>query len=346
MNVIGVIVEFNPFHNGHAYYLNKIKEMYKDSIIICVTSSSFSQRGELSILNKWEKTEIALNNNIDIVLELPYMFIVQSADAFAHASLQILNEFKVDTLIFGSESNNINLLKKYANINNYEDKLPPNDILGVSYIKEIIKNKYNINPITIKRTNEYHDKNNNSSIVSASNIREKFYNNKDIKKYVPNITYEYLKNKKIDNNKYIDLLKYKIINNNLINYLDVNDELSNKLKNNIFNYNDIDSLIKNIKTKRYNYSKISRMLNHILISLNKKDTSNIKDIEYIRILGFNNIGKKYLHDIKKQINYPIIYNYNKKYVSSNYELNATKIYSIITNNNIIDKEYKKTIIKI
>ena len=346
MNVIGIITEYNPFHNGHIYHINKIKELYPDSTIICVTSSLFSQRGELSILNKWEKTNIALNNNIDIVLELPYFFTVQSADTFAHAALQILNVFKIDTLVFGSESNDLKLLKRYANNDNYEEKLPPNDILGVSYIKEIIKNKYNINPITIKRTNNYHDKKDSSSIVSASNIREKFYNNKDIKKYVPDITYKYLKDKNIHQNKYLNLLKYKIINNNLTNYLDVNDELSNKLKKNIFKYDYIDLLIKDIKTKRYNYSKISRMLNHILISLLKSDTSKIKDIEYIRILGFNNIGKKYLHSIKKEINYPIIYNYNKKYITSTYELNATKIYSIITNDNIIDNEYKKTVINI
>ncbi len=345
MNVVGIISEYNPFHNGHIYHINKIKELYPNSIIICVTSSSFTQRGELSILNKWEKTNISLNNNIDLVIELPYFFTVQSADIFAHAALQILNSFKIDTLIFGSESNDIELLKKYASNNNYEDKLPPNDILGISYIKEIVKNKYNINPITIKRTNDYHDKKDSSNIVSASNIRDKFYNNKSIKKYIPDITYKYLKNKKLDNNKYMNLLKYKIINNNLINYLDVNDELSNKLKNNIFKYNDIDSLIKNIKTKRYNYSKISRMLNHILISLLKIDTQKIKDIEYIRILGFNQIGRKYLHNIKKDINYPIIYNYNKKYITSNYELNTSKIYSILTNDNIIDKEYKKTVIR-
>ena len=344
MNVIGIITEFNPFHNGHKYYINEIKNMYPNSIIICVTSSSFSQRGELSILNKWEKTDVALNNNVDLVIELPYFFAVQSADTFAHASLQILNEFKIDTLIFGSESNDIDLLKGYAKKKSYEDKLPPNDILGVSYIKEIIKNKYDINPITIKRTNNYHDKDINSSIVSASNIREKYYNNENIKKYVPNETYEYLINKKIYNNKYLDLLKYKVLNSDLNIYLDVNDELSNKLKNNIFSYNNIDLLIKKIKTKRYNYSKISRMLNHILIGLLKEDTSKIKDIEYIRILGFNDTGKNYLHNVKKEINYPIIYNHNKKYITSNYELNTTKIYSIITNDNIIDKEYKKTII--
>lgn len=346
MNVIGIITEYNPFHNGHIYYISKIKELYPNSIIICVTSSSFSQRGELSILNKWEKANIALNNNIDLILELPYFFTVQSSDIFAHASLQILNQFKIDTLVFGSESNDVKLLKKYAYKDKYEDKLPPNDILGVSYIKKIIKNKYNINPIGIKRTNDYHDKNNSSIIVSASNIREKFYSNKDIKRYIPNVTYKYLKNKSINQFKYLDLLKYKTINNDLTNYLDVNDELSNKLKNNILKYNDIDSLIKNIKTKRYNYSKISRMLNHILTSLLKKDTKRIKDIEYIRILGFNKKGIEYLHNIKKEIKYPIIYSYNKKYITSIYELNATKIYSILTNDNIVDKEYKKTVIKI
>ncbi len=345
MNVIGIIAEFNPFHNGHKYYIDKIKELYPDSIIICVMSSSFSQRGELSILNKWEKTNISLNNNIDLIIELPYFFTVQSADVFAHASLQILNSFKIDTLIFGSESNNIELLKNYAFKNSYEDKLLPNDILGVSYIKEIIKNNYNIKPITIKRTNNYNDKKSNSNIVSASNVREKFYNNKDIKKYIPNITYKYLKNKIIDNNDYLNLLKYKIINNDLTNYLDVNEELSNRLKNNIFKYNNIDQLIKSIKTKRYNYSKISRMLNHILTSLLKINVYKIKDIEYIRVLGFNKKGKNYLHSIKKEINYPIIYNYNKKYITSNYELNVSRVYSILAKDNIIDKEYKKTVIK-
>lgn len=345
MNVIGIITEYNPFHNGHIYHIKKIKEMYPESTIICVTSSSFTQRGELSILNKWEKTDISLSNNIDLVIELPYFFTVQSSDIFAHAALQILNSLKIDTLIFGSESNDIDLLKSYASKNNYEDKLPPNDILGVSYIKEIIKNKYNIKPISIKRTNDYNDKQSNLSIVSASNIREKFYNNKNIKKYIPSVTYKYLKNKKINFNKYLDLLKYNIINNDLTKYLDVNEELSNKLKNSIFKYNDIDQLIKNIKTKRYNYSKISRMLNHILASVLKNDTSKIKDIEYIRILGFSKLGKDYLHSTKNKINYPIIYNYNKNYITSIYEMNVTKIYSILTNDNIINQEYKKTVIK-
>ena len=88
------------------------------------------------------------------------------------------------------------------------------------------------------------------------------------------------------------------------------------------------------------------MLNHILTSLLKSDASKIKNIEYIRILGFNKFGKNYLHNIKKKLNYPIIYNYNKKYITSNYEFKIAQIYSVLTNDNIIEKEYKKTVIKI
>ena len=87
MKVIGLIAEYNPFHNGHLYQINKIKEMYPDSIIIAVVSSSFTQRGDLSILNKLEKTRIALDNNIDIVLELPFVYATQSSDIFAKGAV-------------------------------------------------------------------------------------------------------------------------------------------------------------------------------------------------------------------------------------------------------------------
>lgn len=74
MRIIGLIAEYNPFHNGHLYQINKIKEMYPDSIIIAVVSSCFTQRGDVSVLNKWNKTQIALDNNIDIVIELPFVY--------------------------------------------------------------------------------------------------------------------------------------------------------------------------------------------------------------------------------------------------------------------------------
>ncbi len=375
MNIIGIVCEYNPFHNGHMYQINEIKKKYKDSIIIVVTSSSFTQRGNLSLLNKWDKTKIALLNNVDIVLELPYVYTVQSSDIFAEFAIKILNELKIDTLIFGSESNNLNelitsakvqlnntnfntLVQKYLKdginyptaLNNALKDLKcspintPNDLLGVSYIKTILENNYNIKIDTIKRTNDYHDINSNDEIVSASNIRNKILNNLEYKHMVPSITYEILKNKK-QNNKYFEYLKYKIISeDNLDKYLDVDEGLSTRIKESINKSNNLEELIQNIKTKRYTYNKISRMLNHILCSFTKEEKNNTKDLEYLRILGFSNIGKDYLNKIKKDITTPILNKYDTSYEALKIEKRVSEIYSLIYED-IMDKEIKNKPIK-
>ena len=114
MKVIGIIAEYNPFHNGHLYHLNKVKEMFPEHIIILVLSSSFTQRGEISILDKFDKTRIALEFGVDIVVELPYIFSTQSADIFAKESINLLKELKVNKLIFGSENDDIKTLELMA----------------------------------------------------------------------------------------------------------------------------------------------------------------------------------------------------------------------------------------
>lgn len=360
MKIIGIIAEYNPFHNGHKYQIDKIREKYEDALIIICTSSSFTQRGDISILNKWEKTKCALNNGANIVLELPYIYSTQSSDTFAKYALKILNELKINKLCFGSEDNDIDKLYKVADtqINNkqFDTKVKehldnginyptalnnalkeliqieitkPNDLLGVSYIKEILKNKYNIKPFTIKRTNDYHDIENNSNIVSASNIRERLLNNEDISSKVPQDVYEILKNKKIKN-KYFEYLKYKIISEQDLNkFLDVDEGLHTRIKDQIQKSNNLEELIQNIKTKRYTYNKISRMLNHILCSLTKEE-NNIQELEYIRILGFDSKGKEYLSKIKKDIKTPILNKYDtKKYKTLEIEKRVTDIYSLI-----------------
>lgn len=360
MKKIGIIAEYNPFHNGHKYQIDKIKEKYNDALIIICTSSSFTQRGDISILNKWEKTKSALNNGANIVLELPYIYSTQSSDTFAKYALKTLNELKIDELCFGSEDNDIEKILKVANtqINNkeFDNKVKeyldnginyptalnnalkdliqieitkPNDLLAVSYIKEIIKNNYQIKPFIIKRTNDYHDKENNTNIVSASNIRERLLKKEDIKSKIPIDVYEILKNKQLEN-KYFELLKYKIISEtNLNKYLDVDEGLSTRIKDKIqYSYN-LEQLIQNIKTKRYTYNKISRMLNHILCSFTKEE-NNIKELEYIRILGFDSKGKDYLNKIKKEIQIPILNKYDtKKYKTLEIEKRVTDIYSLI-----------------
>ena len=360
MKIIGIIAEYNPFHNGHKYQIDKIREKYEDALIIICTSSSFTQRGDISILNKWEKTKSALNNGANIVLELPYIYSTQSSDTFAKYALKILNELKINKLCFGSEDNDIDKLYKVADtqINNKEfdqkvkehldnginyptalnnalkeliqiEITKPNDLLGVSYIKEIIKNNYKIKPFTIKRTNDYHDIENNSDIVSASNIRERLIKKEDISSKVPQDVYEILKNKKTEN-KYFEYLKYKIISEQDLNkYLDVDEGLHTRIKDQIQKSNNLEELIQNIKTKRYTYNKISRMLNHILCSLTKEE-NKINDLEYIRILGFDSKGKEYLSKIKKDINTPILNKYDtKKYKTLEIEKRVTDIYSLI-----------------
>ncbi len=360
-NIIGIIVEYNPFHNGHLYQIEKIKEKYKDSIIIVCMSSSFTQRGDISILNKWDKTKVSILNGVDIVIELPYVFSTQSSDIFAHYSLKLLNSLHIDTLCFGSETENIDeiincaktqinnkefdlkvkeylslginyptaLNKALKDLNNYEIK-SPNDLLALSYIKEIIKNNYNIELFNIKRTNDYHDLLDDSNIVSASNIRNRIINNQSIKDKVPQNVYEILKNKNINNDKYFEYLKYKILSEeNLEKYLDVDEGLNTRIKSSINKSKSLDELIQNIKTKRYTYNKISRMLNHILCSFTKDENKDL-DIEYIRILGFSNKGQKYLNEIKSNLAYPILNKYDtKKYKTLKVEKRITDIYSYI-----------------
>ena len=95
MKAVGIIAEYNPFHNGHLYHIKKVKEMFPDDVIVVVLGGNFTQRGETSIINKWDKAEIVLKHGADIVIELPYPFATQSADFFAKGSIQILKEMKI-----------------------------------------------------------------------------------------------------------------------------------------------------------------------------------------------------------------------------------------------------------
>ena len=377
MNVIGLIGEYNPIHLGHIYQINKIKEIYPNSIIILITNTTFTQRGEVSILNKWNKALLSLNNNIDLVVELPFVYATQSADIFAKGALYILNKLKIDTLVFGSESNDIdkliniakiqlgnkeydNIVKEYLSYGiNYPTALSkalkdtlnyttdkPNDLLGISYIKEILRNNYNIKPVSIKRTNNYHGKEINNSIANASLLRNMYNSNQNIDNYIPKNTTKYLY-KNLTNESYYSYLKYKIITEkDLSIYQTVDEGIENRIKKVINKSNTWEELVKNIKTKRYTYNKINRMLIHILTNLTKEEAKNSR-IDYIRILGFNKKGKQHLNNIKKELDIPIITNY-KPNISKllDIELRTTSIYTLPLKDNLEELEYKqKPIIK-
>ena len=376
MKKVGIICEYNPFHNGHIYHLKKIKEKFPNSLIILVMSSNYTMRGEISLLNKWDKTRLALLYGVDLVIELPTFYSTNSADTFAEGAIKILNILKCDYLVFGSECNNSDLLTRLAKTqlnnhdydmlvkrymddgNNYPTSMGkalkdicgktinlPNDLLGLSYIKEIIKEDSKIKPITIQRTNDYHDKCNDQSITSATSIRLAILEKKDISKNVPkealNCLYQedyYL--------RLFQFLKYQIINNfnSLDEFMDVDEGLDNLIRKNIFKSSSYQELVDKIKTKRYTYNRLNRMFLHLLLNMKKKDIEKLKQINYIRVLGFNKQGKMYLKKIKKEINIPIITNYSDLNDDNlSFELHAAFIYHIILNKEALNLQELKSI---
>lgn len=370
MNVIGVIAEYNPFHLGHLYQIEKIREKYSDAIVIAVVSSCFTERGDVSIMNKWDKARVCLDNGIDLVVELPFFFATQSSDIFAKGAVSILNMLGIDTLVFGSESDDVILLKNIAKMQLYDedynrivkeylslgfnyptslskaikDKLgseinKPNDLLALSYVKQVMLINDNINVVSIKRTNDYHGKDIDGDIVNASLIRESFRNGIDITSYIPSYDTKLLY-QGISMEGFYPYLRLMIINNidNLSCFLDVDEGIENRIKKYIYKADSFDKLVSLIKTKRYTYNRINRMLLHILVNLKKDDVKNI-DIDYVRVLGFNTVGRNYLNKIKKEIEFRIVTNY-KNNISNLFDLEyrVSCIYGLIVDESLIYKE--------
>jgi len=358
MNVIGIVAEYNPFHNGHIYQINKVKELFPNSLIIVILNGNFTQRGDVSLINKWDKSKIILEHNVDLVIELPTLYGINNADIFAKGALKILNELKIDALIFGTERDNIDELLEVARVKRTNEYNPlvkeyldkgysypkatfdsleklsniristPNDILALSYIEEIINNNYSIKPIGIKRTNDYHSTN-LESIASATSIREAIRNKINISNCVPSETLKYINNIFIDD--YFNLLKYKILStDDLKQFYDVKEGIDSRIKKYILESNTLEELIEKVKTKRFTYNRIKRILLYILLDI-KKDT---KFKDYIRPLGFNKVGAKYLKSIKKDLNLPLVTNYSNNKDLLEFEFKVNTIYSLNSNNYI------------
>lgn len=373
MKSIGIIAEYNPFHNGHLYQIQEIRKKYPKDTIIIAMSGNFTQRGEPAIIDKWTRANLAILYGADLVVEIPYHFATQSADYFSYAGITLLEKLKVEKLVFGSESNNIDditeiakaelenedfdkLVKIYSKFGyNYPTALSlslkeltgktidtPNDILGITYIKTILKHNYKIKPESLKRTNDYNSKDLKGTINSATSIRENIDNLEKIKDSVPKNTYNKLKTEIIHKKEdYFNFLKYKITTEeHLEQYHLVEKDLAIKLKKEILHATSYEELIQRVKSKHQTYSKISRALLQILCNYTKDLAKENKDLTYIRLLAFNDDGKNYLNKNKKEISLPIISKISKeKSKMLELELNTTKIYTLPYKNS--EQEYKK-----
>jgi predicted nucleotidyltransferase len=245
MKSVGLIVEYNPFHNGHKYHIEKAKEITGADVAIAVMSGNFLQRGEPAIFNKWVRTEAAIFNGVDIVIELPVLYSSQSAEIFATGAVAILNSLKVNHIVFGAESDNIEIIKTIAEaekieekksemdevikremnlgqsypnafakavkeILGYEEVLTPNNILGLEYLRALNRINSDIIPVAIKRENVgFYSTDISQNIASATAIRKKIFEGslEEVMKTVPINCHDLLK-KEIKENQMAKIEEY------------------------------------------------------------------------------------------------------------------------------------------
>lgn len=341
-NVVGLVVEYNPFHNGHLHHIQEIDKLFEDNIKIAVMSGDFVQRGEPSLLNKFEKTKVALSHGIDIVIELPAFYSCQSAEIFARGSVNILDKLSCSHIVFGSESNDLDKLKRIATISLtkefelslkeflaegfsyptafskalFDEKLGSNDILALEYLKAIKVLNSKIIPHSIKREKVGYYDDEKENFASASYIRKKILSlDKDkinlsfAKDLVPKFSFDTLEKNffyLISLENFYDLIRYEILKNkeDLKNIQDMEVGLENRLYESALKNLDFNCFFNEILSKRLTISRLQRILLHILLGLTEDVTNNTKfSIPFVKILGFSKKGQEYLNFLKKTDSY-------------------------------------------
>lgn len=363
MNIIGIIAEYNPFHMGHKYQLTKAKEAYGADAVVAVISGDFTQRGGPAIISKYERAKIALNNGADIVLMMPALFSVSSAEGFAQAGVSALSHTGiVNSLLFSAEEDNIDTFQSVAGLlqeesPEFKEKLQeglrnglsfpvareqairailpmngyflsyPNNILGIEYVKALLQRKSDIKPIVMKRMgSDFHDASmpdDISEFASAAAVRRVIEKeNLSFAKTVltpalaPDILEPLLKaieEKTLLLRDDASLLLHEALlsTDDYSVFADCSEDLSNRIRNHRNEFMTYTSFIDILKTKEMTYSRISRVLMHILLGIREKDVAAAKEMDYVpylRVLGFSEKGESIMGDLKEKTDVPIITN--------------------------------------
>ncbi|QKT05298.1 nucleotidyltransferase [Mycoplasma sp. OR1901] len=300
--IIGVVVEYNPFHNGHAYQLEWIKNKFPDSKIYVAISHKYSQRGEIICTSFWKRKYIAKKYGVSKFIKLDVNISSQAAHIFAQKSIEKLYQKGINTLVFGSETSDVNifikiartikdnkeeynkLIKKYlkqggnsfpraANLALNEiagvDISMPNDILGLEYVKTIIDNNYDIEPFCHDRTVEFHSDNTKGKFASASKIRAMLKENQDVSEYTP-MKLKGIKKRFLIENTYPKFKKIVSIlkSEEIAQFKMISEGMENLFKKNIHHDNYFD-FIESCVSKRYTRSRIKRAYLFVLLKIKK-----------------------------------------------------------------------------
>ena len=418
--VLGIIAEYNPFHNGHLYHLETSKKLTDADYTVAIISGNFTQRGSTSIVDKWSKTKMALENGIDLVIELPVLYSISSAENFADGAIKILNSLGiVDYLSFGAETSDISILNNIANIlcseheeyknllsielekglsfpkarenalldyiKNTDDNVPenriidfekyskvlssPNNILGIEYLKALKKYKSSIKPVCISRfKSEYNSSSFSENIASATAIRELIKNKNfdTIKNVIPLESYSILMDcinsgcVAPDLNcfeKEIIFTLRKMSIEEIASIPDVSEGLEFSIKKAANSCNNINEFLDIVKSKRYTITTLQRILLYALLGISKEDMQLSKKVgkPYIRVLGFNDNGKKLVSEIATKNPELKLITSVKKFVDSNSNKDlqiifdkdvwATDVYSLaFKNNSLANLDFKNGVI--
>ncbi len=333
---VGIVAEFNPFHNGHKYLIETAKTLTNDSVV-AVMSGAFVQRGGIAITDKLKRAEMALKNGVDLVIELPVTFSHNTAQKFSMGAIATLNATGIiDTLAFGSECGDkdklIDLAKIIANepqkvsikikeflsygmsypmarakaYEGYCDTTPlnsPNDILGIEYLRACYDLGISPDVLPITRIGTTHDSNEVSeNIASASEIRRRRLSGDDTASFMPDSDFTLYDPKLLD---LAVISKLRLSTpEEISNINDMAEGLENKIIAEAKNVNSVDELAMAVKSKRYTLSRIRRILYSCLLGLTK-DLCALPP-SYIRVLGMNDRGRELLRKMKETATLPII----------------------------------------
>lgn len=360
MRVNGIIAEYNPFHNGHKYHIESSRLRTGADFTIVAMSGSFVQRGAPALVHKYARAEMALQNGADLVLEIPSFYACGSAEYFAHGAVTMLDKLGVvDYLCFGSECGQIDILTKIGEIlakepesfrkrlnTNLEqghsfptarsfalmEECPslndalevftsPNNILGIEYIKSLLRRESSIKPVTIKRAgSEYHEKRLCENHASALALRQSVFSGQklsSLKAHMPDSAYHILEKAfskllPMQTKDFSRLLLYKLISEEeqgYGQYLDVNSDLSDKIRKNLYQYTDFDNFCDRLKSKNITYSRLSRCMMHILLNITSEEMARYQALDYVpyaRVLGIRKDASPLLSAIKQHSTIPMI----------------------------------------
>ena len=339
LRALGIIAEFNPFHNGHRRLIRLAQHLSRANVTVIVMSGNWVQRGQPAMVDKWARTRMALKNGADLVIELPAPFAVQSADRFAFQAVRIVNDLQCDWLAFGCEDADWNFdrlaqiklqpnAKSFHRFNHSYADLSrqnfyqqtgiqldhPNDLLGLDYARSKRKLHSTLKLLPIRRQGRHMGitKNNPYRIVNSTFIRRRLFKTREVNSvsnWMPANCLEDLFPPWLSWSDLWPELRYQLVEASLSDLKDIyqmNEGLEYRLKRAAIQASSFKQFLQLIKTKRYTYSRLQRLCFYVLIQFKKPDWLRIRTKEVVRVLGFNRRGQQYLHQIKKQLPAPLI----------------------------------------